>query len=102
MWKHNTTGPTFTPGPSLIAPLPSLEVAREPYIEILRRSDRTVVTVIELLSPDNKSGAGCGQYLAKRDALLLSTVHVIELDFLIGGRRLPMGGPLPPGDFYAL
>ena len=55
-----------------------------------------------MLSPDNKAGPGRGQYLAKRAVLLGSPVHLIELDFLVGGHRLPMGRPLPPGDAYAL
>jgi hypothetical protein len=29
-------------------------------------------------------------------------LHLIELDFLLGGQRLPMRRPLPPGDYYAL
>jgi Protein of unknown function (DUF4058) len=86
----------------ITVPLPIFEAVREPYIEILQRSDRTLVTVIELLSPDNKSGVGFGQYLVKRNALLKRPVHLVELDFLVGGRRLPMQRPLPPGDAYVL
>ena len=33
--------------------------------------------------------------------LVRQSVHLIEIDFLLGGRRLPMAAPLPPGDFYA-
>lgn len=33
--------------------------------------------------------------------LLSQEVHLIELDLLLGGRRLPMGKRLPPGDYYA-
>ncbi len=83
-------------------PIPILEEIRETFIEILHRPDRSLVAVIELLSPDNKVEPGFGQYVAKRDALLRGPVHVIELDFLVGGRRLPMGRPLPIGDAYAL
>jgi hypothetical protein len=79
-----------------------LEEVRERHIEILRRPDRTLVTVIELLSPENKSEPGFGQYAARRDALLHSPVHLVEFDFLIGGHRLPVEGRLPPGDAYAL
>jgi hypothetical protein len=83
-------------------PIPILEEVRERYLEITHRPDRTLVTVIELLSPDNKVEPGFGQYVTKRDALFHTPVHVVELDFLIGGHRLPMGRPLPPGDAYAL
>lgn len=29
-------------------------------------------------------------------------VNLVEIDLLLGGRRLPMDGPLPPGDAYVL
>ncbi len=63
-------------------PVAILEEVRETYLEILRRPERTLVTVIELLSPDNKVEPGFGQYLTKRNALLRSPVHLVELDFL--------------------
>src|SRR5207248_7822478 len=28
--------------------------------------------------------------------------HLVELDLLRGGERVPMSTPLPPGDYYAL
>jgi hypothetical protein len=59
------------------------------------------VTVIEILSPTNKTGLGRGQYLQKRRELLDQPVHLVEIDLLLGGRRLPMGGPLPAGDYHA-
>ena len=83
-------------------PVAILEEVRETYLEIIHRPERTLVAVVELLSPDNKVEPGFGQYLAKRNALLRGPVHLIELDFLVGGRRVPMARPLPPGDVYAL
>jgi hypothetical protein len=38
--------------------------------------------------------------MRKRKLLIAEPIHLIELDFLLG-RRLLMGRPLPPGDFYA-
>ncbi len=63
-----------------------------------------VVTVLEVLSPGNKRPGGDGQreYLAKRDLILQSAVHLVELDLLRGGERLPMASPLPPGDYFAV
>ena len=81
-------------------PLAILEGPRETYIEILHRPDRTLVTVLELLSPANKQQPGRTEYLAKRNALLYQQVHLVELDLLRGGRRPPMQKPLPPGDGY--
>jgi hypothetical protein len=83
-------------------PMRLLDVESENYLEILHLADQKVVTIVELLSPSNKSGAGRRDYLAKRHGLMGPDVHLVKLDFLIGGHRLPMERPLPPGDFYAL
>ena len=82
-------------------PIAPLEEVREIYLEILHRPERTSVTAVELLSPENKTTKGSAQYLAKRNASLRGPVHLVELDFLVGGDRLPMARPLPPGDAYA-
>jgi hypothetical protein len=75
--------------------------AAEPYIEIRLAPDRSLVAVLELLSPTNKSGDGRNTYLLKRNAILTQDVHLIELDLLLGGRRMPLGKRLPPGDYFA-
>jgi Protein of unknown function (DUF4058) len=75
---------------------------RQTWIEVRRLPERELVTVIELLSPTNKGGHGRREYIDRRNAILDQPVHLVELDFLLGGRRLPMGGELPPGDFYAV
>jgi Protein of unknown function (DUF4058) len=77
------------------------ESATETYLEITRRSDRKLIAVIELLSPSNKESPGAPVYLAKRAAILNQYVHLVEIDLLLRGARLPMRRPLPPGDFYA-
>ena len=91
----------LTPEPVTI-PMKYLEVESEIYLEILYLPDQKVVTIVELLSPSNKAGAGRRDYLAKRHGLTVPDVHLVELDFLLGGHRLPMERPLPPGDYYAL
>jgi hypothetical protein len=58
--------------------------------------------VLELLSPANKEEPGRTLYLAKRNALLHHPVHLVELDLLLKGQRLPLEEGLPPGDYYAL
>lgn len=83
-------------------PLTLLEGARESYIEILHRPDRRLVTSLELLSPSNKRPPGRTEYLAKRNALLRQDVHLVELDLLRGGTRLPLAGRYPPGDAFYL
>jgi Protein of unknown function (DUF4058) len=71
-----------------------VEEVSERWIEIRRRPDWKPVTIIELLSPTNKSGHGHTDYLYKRVSLIARAVHLLELDFLIAGRRLPMGRPM--------
>jgi hypothetical protein len=108
---HSQTAPQApTRGPSRSAatlepvtiPVLILEEPRETYIEIIHRSDRSLVAVLELLSPANKEEPGLGGYLQKRNALLRQAVHLVEVDLLIRGRRLALRDPLPAGDYFAL
>lgn len=57
--------------------------------------------MIEVLSPTNKCSQGRDEYLIKRDAILSEQVHLVELDLLVGGQRLPTAEPLPQDDYYA-
>jgi Protein of unknown function (DUF4058) len=79
-----------------------LEEVRDTWIEIRNLPGLELVTVIEILSPTNKTGAGRVEYLDKRDGYIDRPVNLVELDLLLGGRRLPMKRPMPPGDYYAL
>jgi hypothetical protein len=81
-------------------PLVIPEGPREAFIEILYKPEQALVAVLELLSPPNKEGPGRTEYLLKRNALLHQDVHLVELDLLLGGHRLPMRCALPPGDYY--
>lgn len=83
---------------------PEFERHTERHLQIIHRAMERVVTVIELLSPSNKAAGqdGLGKYLDKRNEFLSSGCHLIELDLLRGGQRLPMSAPLPPGDYFAL
>jgi len=76
--------------------------ARIPHvtIEIRDVADRELVTAIEVLSPTNKRGEGYQEYLDKRRRLLYSTVHLMEIDLLRKGRRVPMQQPLPPAPYF--
>jgi Protein of unknown function (DUF4058) len=83
-------------------PLPSVETEiRDVWIEIRRGTSRTPLTVIELLPPTNKIGDGLVEYKLKRRSLIRQKIHLVELDLLLGGRRLPMSLPLPVGDYFA-
>jgi len=59
--------------------------------------------VIEVLSLGNKRAGSDGQreYLTKRESILQSAAHLVELDLLRGGQRLPTIEPLPVADYFA-
>ncbi len=76
------------------------EEVRDVWIEILSLPAQELVTVIEILSPTNKSSSGREAYLSKRRTVLDQPVHLVEIDLLRGGARVPMARPLPRGDFY--
>ncbi|MBX9677450.1 MAG: DUF4058 family protein [Gemmataceae bacterium] len=84
-----------------IIPQEVTDEVRETRIEILHRPHRTLVAVLELLSPANKVGEGYRQYRAKRSALLEKPVHLLEVDLLAQGERLQLLKALPRGEEYA-
>lgn len=99
--------PTSSPGRGLatlepvVMPMPETAEVRDVWIEIFHRPERSLVTVIELLSPTNKTGIGFGEYMARRRSLVQQHIHLVELDLLVGGERLPFPKRLPRGDYYA-
>jgi hypothetical protein len=96
-----STGSIATLEPVII-PMPiQAEEVRESWIEILHRPDRSLVTVIEVLSPANKNGMGYWEYRNKRLNLLEQRANRVELDLLLRGRRNELRNPLPEGDYYA-
>ena len=71
----------------VILTLPPVE-HREPFIEIVHAAGGEVVTVIEVLSPANKtSGEGHRLYHRKQQEIINSPVHLIEIDLLAEGLR---------------
>jgi hypothetical protein len=65
----------------------SFEV-REGHLTIRDRADRSVITVIEVLSPANKaSGPGLASFTAKREEVLASDASLVEIDLLREGLR---------------
>ena len=85
-----------------VVTLPMTEPIEIPYLIIRRRDNEETVTVIELLSPTNKSSRdGRAEYLAQRNLLLRGRAHLVELDLLRGGERLPTVEPHPAGDYFA-
>jgi Protein of unknown function (DUF4058) len=89
-------------GESTVYLLPMPVEEREPYLVIRRTGEQEVVAVIELLSPTNKRPGSDGrkEYLAKRHSVLRSTSHLVEIDLLLAGQRLPTIRPLKPETDY--
>jgi hypothetical protein len=72
--------------------LPAVEVEKHLSLEIRDRRNRRVITVLELLSPANKTGGeDRDDYLAKRRQVLAGHTHLVEIDLRRGGQR-----PSPP------
>jgi hypothetical protein len=100
-------GPVSTVVPGLgpvecILPMP--EERRETYLVIRLQDTREVVTVLETLSPGNKRPGSDGrrEYLKKREEILQSQTHLVELDLLRDGQRMPTATPLPSADYCAI
>jgi hypothetical protein len=72
--------------------LPMAVTVKEGYLEIRKVGSHQVVTVIEVLSPTNKQGEGRQQYEAKRQNLLDSRCHLIEIDLLRKGKPMAFSG----------
>ncbi len=81
---------------------PAADIEHHSYLEIRDRRDRSLITFIEVLSPSNKRlGPDREQYLAKRRQLFASGVHLVEIDLLRVGPRLPLV-ELPDCDYCIL
>ena len=67
------------------------ETVKEWYLRVKNVETQEVVTVIEILSPKNKKvGEGRNKYIKKREKVLMSLTHLIEIDLLRKGEIMPM------------
>ena len=67
----------------VIHTLPVPKRFRQAFLSIRNRQSQNVVTVIELLSPWNKTvGEGRNEYLVKRSNVFFTPAHLVELDLL--------------------
>jgi hypothetical protein len=73
-------------------------------VEIRRAGENKLVTSIEILSSVNKKRGheAFEAYRRKREALLDSDVHLIEIDLLRGGERPPLLDPVPPAPYCVM
>ncbi len=87
-----------------VAPLHLTLVAPdiEPHVavEVRDAAGHGLVTALELLSLANKRGEGRREYLAKRQRLLASPAHLVEIDLLRAGQRLPVREALPAAPYF--
>lgn len=86
---------------AVTVPLVYAETETESFVQVVHHETKQLVTVVELLSPTNKNHPGLLDYSAKRESLLREQIHLVELDLLTAGRRLPTAKALPLGDYYA-
>jgi hypothetical protein len=94
------TSPTTLPK-QVTLPM-SVEV-KERYLEVRELGTDALVTVIELLSPKNKrSGEGREAYETKRNRVLATLSHLIEIDLLRGNAPMPMSGAIARTDYRIL
>jgi hypothetical protein len=88
----------------VLATIPLPERVEQRFLELRFRETGNVVTVIEVLSPSNKRPGSelRDDYLAKREAVMMSTAHLVEIDLLRGGQRLPLEGDVPEAPYYVV
>ncbi len=68
---------------------------KERYLEVRDRVTGEAITVIEILSPTNKTSHR-RRYLRKRRKILGSETNLVEIDLLRAGSPMPMTGKTPP------
>ncbi len=114
VWRRKSPTPQASGGVAVLEPAFALAIdppstqsvmmmeveVRLANVEVREAGSDTLVTSIEILSPINKrAGTERQRYLAKRQRLLRSMVHVMEIDLLRGGQRTPLGSPVPAAPY---
>ncbi len=85
----------------VIVPVP--ETIRQGYLEIREVGTKEVVTAIEVLSPVNKRpGKGRQIYESKRQRVLASSTHLVEIDLLRSWKPMPLLGNSIPSHYHIL
>ena len=97
---RNASGTAMLSPPLTMATVMPVPITHR-SVEIRDASERKLVCAIEVLSPANKRGKGRRKYLVKRGHVLQSSAHLIEVDLLRQGLRVPMAGPLPQAPYFA-
>ena len=102
------TRPTSTTTATLTATQPQrvrlvepIEV-KERYLEIRKVGTHEVIVAIEVLSPKNKRSEGRKIYLRKRQTILESATHFVEIDLLRAFAPMPVIDPQPRSHYHIL
>lgn len=83
--------------------LPMPTEIKERYLTVREVGSNAVIAVIEVLSPKNKrKGKGRIVYEEKRQKVLSSASHLIEIDLLRGDSPMPMRGVVQLAHYYIL
>lgn len=73
------------------------------FLEVRTVGEKRLVTVIELLSPINKTaGDGREEYLRKREHIFKTSTNLVEIDLLRAGKPMPMWTPVPVESPYRI
>jgi Protein of unknown function (DUF4058) len=89
--KRSKAAATAALEPPARVELGDVDIERLSRLEIRDRARRELITALELLRRASKyAGPDREQYEAKRRQILTSPAHLVEIDLLRGGRRMPM------------
>jgi hypothetical protein len=91
-------GVVFTPATLTLPPPMTVRIST---VEVREVSGNKLVTCIEILSYVNKRQPGFDQYLQKRDRLIRSGIHLVEVDLIRRGTR-PISDPQIPASHYRI
>jgi hypothetical protein len=94
---RDTIMPSMTPV-TVSVPLLEFEV-RLATVEIRDVAQNQLVTSIEILSPVNKREPGLSRYREKRQHLRTAQVHLLEIDLLRRGQRIPLHPHVRTSDY---
>lgn len=83
--------------------VPMQEEVDESYLEVREVTSGKLITVVEILSPVNKSHPeGREEYTEKRNRILGSRTNLVEIDLLRGGQPMTMFGNSTKTDYRIL
>ena len=100
-WKGDDDGGGVAVVEPIMAKTLLVEEVCEMRVEIIDAHSRSVVAVIEVLSPANKVPAAAGRksYADKRREVMQSPSHFVEIDLLRAGDPMPTEETLPDCDY---